>query len=74
MKVRGCSGDISIDHALCVTNSRELDEIAFRSTLTNNVRPVKRDLTRFREHRWASSPLRLNLYIAFFYFQFVSGL
>lgn len=39
--------DIPIDHVLCVTNSLELGEIAFRSTLTNNVRPLTRDLTRF---------------------------
>lgn len=41
--------DSPIDHVLCVTNSLELGEIAFRSTLTNNVRPLTRDLSRFRD-------------------------
>lgn len=42
--------DVLIDHVLCVTNSLELDEIAFRSTLTNNVRPLTRNLSRFRDN------------------------
>lgn len=32
-----------------MTNSLVLDEIAFRSTPTNNVRPLTRDLSRFRD-------------------------
>lgn len=32
-----------------MTNSHELGGIAFRSTLTNNVSLLKRDLTRFRD-------------------------
>lgn len=46
---RLCRRDVPIDHVLCVTNSLELGEIAFRSTLTNNVKPLTRDLSRFRD-------------------------
>lgn len=41
--------DGPIHHVLCVTNSLELGEIAFRSTLTNNVSPLTRDLSRSRD-------------------------